>query len=522
MHKTLVRTIAACLVACAVALSLVLPVVATISAATPTLTPTVTATPTVDPPWKGEYFTNQYLQGTPAQTRTDTAIDFEWGEGAPFPGWSADGFSVRWTKTANFSAGIWAFGVKSDDGVRVYVDGRLILDYWYLGSFNYVISEANLTQGQHTIVVEYFEHITSAYIHVKYYPITSVGPFWRGEYFPNRDLSGPAVISWTDTLDLNWGVSGPFGGWSPDNWSARWTKVDYFEAGAYIFGVASDDGGRMFLDGTLIVDDWKDGQFLWATAEINVTKGNHTIVVEFYDHEGDARVQAGYYPKVAPSPTGTVTITKTPTRTLTPTNTLPPTPITPSATKPPTVTPTRTNTPLPTATPTRTPTLPYLAGTQNATLAPPTQPPVSIEAGTIVEEAGAKLFTWAGFPGPVFRRGGHGGQHAYVKNRFSKVTFEARWYFMPSQGGYYDIYVYVPTTQAAATEFATYFVRYSGRVSAPIVVNQEQSGDQWIGLGTYYFAPGMVDQFVYLDNVTGEASASREVLYDAVVFVSSP
>src|SRR5580704_2694900 len=46
---------------------------------------------------KGEYFSNQELQGAPVLTRTDKHVEFDWGEGSFAPNQPVDHFSVRWT-----------------------------------------------------------------------------------------------------------------------------------------------------------------------------------------------------------------------------------------------------------------------------------------------------------------------------------------------------------------------------------------------------------------------------------------
>ncbi len=117
--------------------------------------------------------------------------------------------------------------------------------------------------------------------------------------------------------------------------------------------------------------------------------------------------------------------------------------------------------------------------------------------------------------------GGEGGQFHYVKNRESVDTVEVQWHFEPQQAGYYDVFAFIPAATEATTQYATYFVHASGRVSAPIIVDQGAYPEQWMPLGSYYFTPGYPEQFVYLDNVTGEPSASRLMLFDDVVFVPS-
>jgi len=81
---------------------------------------------------KGEYFNNMDLRGTPVLTRIDPQINFYWNPGPnPPPGINEDSFSVRWTGEleAALSEPV-TFITGSDDGVRLYFDGELIIDNW--------------------------------------------------------------------------------------------------------------------------------------------------------------------------------------------------------------------------------------------------------------------------------------------------------------------------------------------------------------------------------------------------------
>ncbi len=81
---------------------------------------------------KGEYFNNMDLSGTPVLTRIDPQINFYWNPGPnPPPGINEDGFSVRWTGEleAPFSEPV-TFITGSDDGIRLYLAGALIIDNW--------------------------------------------------------------------------------------------------------------------------------------------------------------------------------------------------------------------------------------------------------------------------------------------------------------------------------------------------------------------------------------------------------
>ena len=81
--------------------------------------------------WRGEYFNNRDLVGDPVLVRDDPSVDFNWGLGSPAPGVvNVDNFSARWTRTLNLPAGAYRFRVTVDDGVRLYVNNRRVMDQW--------------------------------------------------------------------------------------------------------------------------------------------------------------------------------------------------------------------------------------------------------------------------------------------------------------------------------------------------------------------------------------------------------
>lgn len=84
------------------------------------------------PAFSAQYFNNGSLAGTPALERTDAAIDFEWVLDSPAPGViEADGFSARWTNTVpSVPAGVYRFVTTTDDGVRLWINNRLVIDHW--------------------------------------------------------------------------------------------------------------------------------------------------------------------------------------------------------------------------------------------------------------------------------------------------------------------------------------------------------------------------------------------------------
>ena len=72
--------------------------------------------------------------------RYDQAIDFSWGADAPAENLPADGFSVRWTRDVRLDQGRYRVHAVVDDGVRLYIDGALVIDSYSLGSAGSVVA----------------------------------------------------------------------------------------------------------------------------------------------------------------------------------------------------------------------------------------------------------------------------------------------------------------------------------------------------------------------------------------------
>ena len=100
-------------------------------------------------------------------TRTDAQIDFNWGDpGSPDPAVSEDNFSVRWT--GEVEAGYtetYTFYPKTDDGVRLWVGGKQLVDSWETVPI-YPIEHSGtidlIAGSTYRIVMEYFESTANA------------------------------------------------------------------------------------------------------------------------------------------------------------------------------------------------------------------------------------------------------------------------------------------------------------------------------------------------------------------------
>lgn len=135
-------------------------------------TATVTPTPAVVGGWEGTYYNNDSLLGQPALLRMDADLNFDWGANAPAEGIGADRFSARWTKSLTFKSGGYRFRVRADDGVRLWVDGDLLIDEWHDSSATTYEREVYLAAGQHTVRVDYYEAEGEALIQVRWDAVT--------------------------------------------------------------------------------------------------------------------------------------------------------------------------------------------------------------------------------------------------------------------------------------------------------------------------------------------------------------
>ena len=81
---------------------------------------------------EAEYFNNKELEGEPALTRIDKQVNFYWGNGSsPAQGVAIEEFSIRWKGFLKVpKSGTYQIGMEADDGFRLYLDNKLIIDAW--------------------------------------------------------------------------------------------------------------------------------------------------------------------------------------------------------------------------------------------------------------------------------------------------------------------------------------------------------------------------------------------------------
>jgi len=111
---------------------------------------------------QAEYFSNLELKGEPVLTRLDPTIDFNWGYDAPHPALhrvdDRNTFSVRWTgKLLPPKSGIYKLNVINNDGIRIYLEDKLILDQWRKGLTTFKTVSVTMEAGKsYRLRIEYF------------------------------------------------------------------------------------------------------------------------------------------------------------------------------------------------------------------------------------------------------------------------------------------------------------------------------------------------------------------------------
>ena len=123
-----------------------------------TSTSAATASPLGTIGLSAQYFNNKDLT-TPILTRTDATVDFDWGQGSPDGAIAADNFSARWTgQILPTQSEAYTFYTHSDDGVKLWVNGQLLIDHWAPHAVTEDSGVINLVAGQKVdIQLDYYE-----------------------------------------------------------------------------------------------------------------------------------------------------------------------------------------------------------------------------------------------------------------------------------------------------------------------------------------------------------------------------
>lgn len=266
--------------------------------------------PTTGGNWTAQYFSNTNLSGTPFAILNEISPSHNWASGAPLNGMPADNFSVRYSSAPSLD-GSYRITVRADDGVRVYVNGQLLINEWHGATGQTYTADFTVGRGVHAITIDYYEAGGVAFLDYGLQAIggSSVRPVqptqppvasgaWTAQYYPNTSLSGTpfAIISENSPVHF-WGRSAPLTGMPAEGFSVRWTSTQNLAGGNYRIDVRADDGVRVYVDNTLRINEWHTsaGTQIY-TVTLSLTAGNHSFTIEYYDESLDALLDYALVP----------------------------------------------------------------------------------------------------------------------------------------------------------------------------------------------------------------------------------
>jgi hypothetical protein len=263
----------------------------------------------------GTYYPTLSFGGTPV-TRVDPTINFNWNGAAPAPTIPGTGFSVRWTGQiqAQFSE-TYTFTTTADDGIRLWVNGTLLIDDWVDQATTTKSGTIALVAGQeYTIKVEYYQDTGGDVAELQWSspstplevvpqsqlspttpdagaptgPPAGSGDGLSGSYYPAPSFGGTPITRVDPIIDFNWGGKAPMSGIPATGFSVRWTGqvlAQYSET--YSFSTTADDGIRLWVNGTLLVDDWVDQGPTTKSGTMALVAGEaYAIKIEYYQDGG--------------------------------------------------------------------------------------------------------------------------------------------------------------------------------------------------------------------------------------------
>ena len=113
---------------------------------------------------RGEYWPNNRFEGKPAVDRPENAIDFRWTLSSPAREIPFDWFSARYTGRLMVpSSGVRRLAIEGNDGYRLSIDGKVIIDNWRKQSFRTTSADVRLAPGSvHAIQLDYYESTGNA------------------------------------------------------------------------------------------------------------------------------------------------------------------------------------------------------------------------------------------------------------------------------------------------------------------------------------------------------------------------
>jgi beta-N-acetylglucosaminidase len=267
--------------------------------------------------WKAYYYNNMKASGEPVKQTTISSdklhLDRDYGTSKPLSGVNADKFSTKYVTAQEIKAGRYTLRTKADDGIRVYVDGKKVIDAWDKSRYREeaitldITDKKNVPAGQediHFIEVESFEYTNEHKVDVSIENANDLVPTngdWVAEFYHNTNLTGDAVLiggngSLNSLTEVNydWGNNAPHPSIDNDNFSVRLQKtIEAAADGEITLNALANDGIRIFVNNRIVVNKWSNGTHNIST-QVPVNKGKNEIKVEYYEKSSKAFLEVGF------------------------------------------------------------------------------------------------------------------------------------------------------------------------------------------------------------------------------------
>jgi len=262
-----------------------------------------TSSPPPPPPlptgtWAVQYFNDKELSSQCSTSSFDRTFLFQdWGDAAPASTCNSNHWSARFTRQISFAGGHYDFMLEADDWARIFVDGNLVVNKWDAASQHH--EGYDITAGIHEVKIEFADTEGAAKVSAWWWgpgfnvPHETQDPNqWFANYWINPTQWWDAfanVNEGTGVLNHDWEYDDP--GWDmpTDNFSAKFSRTQYFECGTYRFILSHDDGAKFWLDGVLKIDRWSGaiGNYQFT---LPMTQGFHGLQVDMYENGGAANI----------------------------------------------------------------------------------------------------------------------------------------------------------------------------------------------------------------------------------------
>ena len=270
------------------------------------------------------YYDNEDFSGR-SVSRVDSQLNFNWRNQPPVSGFGEDFWSVRWTGHVQAQhTQIYTFHAQANDGVRLWVNGQLLINQWREQATTEFSGSIALIAGvKYDVQVEYYDATGDALCNLSWSspstakqiipqsqlshvwppaPLQGSGDGLTATYYDNKDFSGHSASRIDPQLNLNWRNQPPLSGFGEDFWSVRWTgQVQAQYSQNYTFYARVNDGVRLWVNGQLLINQWKDQSTTEYSATIAMNSGQKCdIKVEYFDGTGDANIDLSWSTPISP------------------------------------------------------------------------------------------------------------------------------------------------------------------------------------------------------------------------------